>query len=213
MHSISSSHDFDSDQYLPPRGERIAPLQLDSTTVIAFGFLRCWGVFGSLSHFRQSSGAVPPWVPCRWAHVWRNEPRAIILISRPPQSLCLSLTSPCFLFTSLPNVWPLHLLYLSLSPLCASFHSSLLPVAPPPPVSWGCRGTSACTGSTGGPAKRNHRDAAAHLRLVLPENLPVHGLPCSQTCKWRHHGGWMGSLGFVWLNLLRLHRKHSVSEQ
>lgn len=69
---------------------------------IAFGFLWCWGVFGSLSHFRQSSGAVPPWALYRWAHVWRNEPRAIILsfsFFPPSVSLCLS-TSPCFLFTS-----------------------------------------------------------------------------------------------------------------
>lgn len=107
---------------------------------IAFGFLWCWGVFGSLSHFRQSSGAVPPWALYRWAHVWRNEPRAIILSFSffPPPCLSVfvdfSLLS-VYLFLlplpSLPSVscLSLHLLYLSLSPpnpSCIFFLSSFL---------------------------------------------------------------------------------------
>ena len=124
---------------------------------IAFGFLRCWGVFGSLSHFRQSSGAVPPWAPYRWAHVWRNEPRAIILSVSffPPPSLSARLDfSLLSVYLSLPPPSPslpsfsslsLHLLYLSLSPppypSCILLQPTLCcypPLLPPVvTVSWG----------------------------------------------------------------------------
>lgn len=74
---------------------------------IAFGFLWRWGVFGSLSHFRQSSGAVPPWALYRWAHVWRNEPRAIILSFSfsppPPLSLCRLLLAFCLPRSASPS--------------------------------------------------------------------------------------------------------------
>lgn len=111
---------------------------------IAFGFLWCWGVFGSLSHFRQSSGAVPPWALYRWAHVWRNEPRAIILSFSffPPPSLSVfvdfSLLSVYLFLLPLPSLssfssLPLHLLYLSLSAptLHASFSSIPFFTQPP----------------------------------------------------------------------------------
>lgn len=130
------------------------------------------GVFGSLSHFRRSSGAVPPRAPCRWAHVWRNEPRAITrclcdgVQCRLPM-FCLPLSAPPpLLLISVPSP-PQHL---SLSPL--PFHASLLP-----PTRGGhvLELRSLCgRDSAGGPAKRAHRDAAAHLRVVLLENLPVH---------------------------------------
>lgn len=81
---------------------------------IAFGFLWCWGVFGSLSHFRQSSGAVPPWALYRWAHVWRNEPRAIILSFSffPPLSLCVCrlLLAFCLPLSASPPLAPLCLM-------------------------------------------------------------------------------------------------------
>lgn len=100
---------------------------------IAFDFLRCWGVFGSLSHFRRSSGAVPPWALCRWAHVWRNEPQAIILsFHQSPAPLCCSV----YLCLSL------HRLYLSLCTPFSVFTPSRLLISPlfHPPVataSWG----------------------------------------------------------------------------
>lgn len=175
---------------------------------IAFGFLRCRGVFGSLSHFRQSSGAVPPWAPYRWAHVWRNEPRAIILSFSffPPPSLrvcrlllafCLPPPSSLPSFSSLS----LHLLYLSLSPPLPFMHlfplSSFfaLPSLPPSVISplsprgdcvLGAAESCVCAAAVGGLGgrprlKRAHRDAGAHLRLVLPENLPVHAPTRSQT--------------------------------
>lgn len=150
---------------------------------IAFGFLWCWGVFGSLSHFRQSSGAVPPWALYRWAHVWRNEPRAIILsfsFFPPSVSLCLS-TSPCFLFTSfcfpsprspLSHVCPFIFSTSHYHPptLHASFSSLLFSIALPSPpsiptpffppvvtVSWGCKVSFPCSGSrkTRQEARRN----------------------------------------------------------
>lgn len=63
------------------------------------GFLWRWGVFGSLAHLSRSGdgggdgggGGVPPRAACRWAHVWRNEPRAISRGVWPP---------PCVVFTS-----------------------------------------------------------------------------------------------------------------
>ncbi|KAK5875395.1 hypothetical protein CesoFtcFv8_027876 [Champsocephalus esox] len=71
---------------------------------IAFGFPWCWGVFGSLSHFRRSSGAVPPWALYRWAHVWRNEPRAIILpFSLPPPCLCVCRLALCLPLSASPS--------------------------------------------------------------------------------------------------------------
>lgn len=126
---------------------------------IAFGFLWCWGVFGSLSHFRQSSGAVPPWALYRWAHVWRNEPRAIILsfsffppsvglcVCRLLLAFCLPLSAapplaPFFLISALSSSLPL---IICPYPSCIFFlHPFLLPasisvpslplfLSPPPP--------------------------------------------------------------------------------
>lgn len=110
---------------------------------IAFGFLWCRGVFGSLSHFRQSSGAVPPWALYRWAHVWRNEPQAIILsfsfsppLPLPPSlSVCVdfSLLSVYLFLLPLPSLpsfssRSLHLLYLSLSPSLPFMHLFFLSI-------------------------------------------------------------------------------------
>lgn len=108
---------------------------------IAFGVPWRWGVFGSLSHFRQSSGAVPPWAPYRWAHVWRNEPRAITLSFSffPPPSLAVcvgfSLLSVYLFLPPLPSLPSfsspsLHLLYLSLSPPPSVPSVRLLPSTP-----------------------------------------------------------------------------------
>lgn len=139
-----------------------------ATPGIAFGFLWCQGVFGALSHFRESSGSVPPWALYRWAHVWRNEPRAITL-----SLFCrsLSLSSSIILSLSIPLPSP----SIALSP-------SLLPP-------WLCPGAadrvaSRCSDSgelCGRPGERAHRDAGAHLRLVLPENLPLHARAGAKT--------------------------------
>lgn len=112
-------------------------------------------------------------------------------------------TSPCFLFTSLCLPPPLRSLLSHLCPFISSTSHYLPPPHPScillqptlccyppllPPVvtvSWGCRGSCLCSGGRGtrreAPAKRAHRDAGAHLRLVLPENLPVHAPTRSQT--------------------------------
>lgn len=85
------------------------------------------GVFSSLSHFKRSSGAIPPRAPYRWAHVWRNEPRAITRclcggVQRRLPVFCLPLSAPPpLLLISVPSP-PQHL---SLSPL--PLHASLLP--------------------------------------------------------------------------------------
>lgn len=122
---------------------------------IAFGFLWRGGVFGSLSHFRRSSGAVPPWAPCRWAHVWRNEPRAITLslslcVCRLLPAFCLPLAaSPPFYLISVPSSPP----PLIISPLFSSCISFLSPVISPVPpvaaVSWGCRVGTVAVGGLG----------------------------------------------------------------
>lgn len=69
----------------------------------------------------------------------------------------------------------LHLLHLSLSPPIPIMH-----LFPPPvvAVSWGLQ-SLAVKGGTRQEAslKRAHRDAEAHLRVVLLENLPVHAWP------------------------------------
>lgn len=145
------------------------------------------GVLGSLSHFRRSSGAVPPWAPCRWAHVWRNEPRAITRSFSP--CVCRLLRAFCLPLPASPS---LHLLHLSLSPPFPSCISFLSPRC-------GCvlGLQSLCRGGRGTrrEARRNEltETPKAHLKLVLLENLPVHAPPR----RWWAHDGEVVCFGGV----------------
>lgn len=90
-------------------------------------FLWCWGVFSSLTHFSRSGGGVPPRAACRWAHVWRNEPRAI------SHGVCHLLPAFClplaFFLISVPSSSPPLII-----PSIPIMHLSPAPVAV---VSWG----------------------------------------------------------------------------
>lgn len=92
---------------------------------------RCRPTLGAV----QMGSCVEKWAASNHSH-----------LKTPPPTLCFHSTSPCFLFTSLPHVWPLHLLHLSLSPLC--------PPVPRPPR-WLCPGAAEARLLGGRPRRRS----------------------------------------------------------
>lgn len=145
---------------------------------IAFGFLRCQGVFGSRSHFRRSNVGVPPWAPCRWSHVWRNEPQAIALSHFLPPVSQLLFTSlwlpshPCPFTTPLPTTPPPHLPPLLHTHTPSSFHGECVAcgrrcVPPCHVVVGGLGGRPGKAGSTRhrSPSRACATGKSAHSRL------------------------------------------------
>lgn len=171
---------------------------------IAFGFLWCWAVFDWLSHFSQCSGAVPPWELYRWAHMWRNEPQAIIPFLkfsslRLPRRL---LTSSCFLVvvfhsdfffliytfffcTSYCHPYTFCIFLFLFLPPPLALHPFPLLLFPSPP--WGdcvpgLWSVFPLGGLSGGLPKWVFWYRGAHHRLVVVENLPVHTPMPSPQC-------------------------------
>lgn len=135
-------------------------------------------VFGSLSHFRRSSGAVPPRAPCRWAHVWRNEPRAITRclcggVQRRLPVFCLPLSTPPL--TS--HLCPFAPQHLSLSPL--PFH------APPPTTTTTRGGHVLGLQSLLGSGRGTRREAWRTELTETPQ--PISGLCYRKICPFTPH--------------------------